>query len=188
MPSTFHPVASLPGVIEVRPRIFADARGRFLETWKASEFRTHGIPAAGAFVQDNSAMNPRPATLRGLHFQVPPHAQGKLVRCVTGRAFDVAIDLRPGPMRGHWHGVELDAKSGNMLWIPPGFAHGYCTLEPDTEVAYKVSGAEYHPASERALRWDDATLAIRWPVPHPLVAQKDQDAPRWDPATLPHAW
>jgi dTDP-4-dehydrorhamnose 3,5-epimerase len=186
MPFTFHPVPGLPGLVTVEPRVFADARGRFLETWKASEFVRNGI--AGPFVQDNSATNPATGTLRGLHFQAPPHAQGKLVRCVTGRAFDVAVDLRPGPTQGRWHGVELDAARGNMLWIPPGFAHGYCTLEPNTEVSYKVSGAEYAPAAERSLRWDDPRLAIKWPVAQPLVAPKDAEAPGFDPAALPPAW
>ncbi|HUR62078.1 MAG TPA: dTDP-4-dehydrorhamnose 3,5-epimerase [Candidatus Thermoplasmatota archaeon] len=186
MPFTFHPVPALPGVVEVLPRIFGDARGRFQETWKASEFAAHGIP--GPFVQDNSASNPAPGTLRGLHYQVPPQAQGKLVRCLRGRAFDVAVDLRPGPTQGRWHGVELDAAKGNMLWVPPGFAHGYCTLEADTEVAYKVSGAEYAPAAERSIRWDDATIGIRWPIAQPLVADKDARAPGWHPAALPLRW
>lgn len=186
MPFTFLPVPALPGLVEVEPRVFSDARGRFLETWKASEFARNGIP--GPFVQDNTASNPAAGTLRGLHFQVPPHAQGKLVRCVTGRAFDVAVDLRPGPTQGRWHGVELDAARGNMLWIPPGFAHAYCTLVEDTEVSYKVSGAEYTPEAERSLRWNDAALAIRWPVAAPLVAPKDATAPPFAPAALPTSW
>ena len=175
MPFVFRPVASLPGLVVVEPRVFGDQRGRFLETWKASEFERNGI--RGPFLQDNTATNPAKGTLRGLHYQTPPQAQGKLVRCVRGRAFDVAVDLRPGPTRGAWHGVELDAATGRMLWIPPGFAHGYCTLEEDTEVAYKVSGAEYAPAAERSLRWDDEDLGIHWPIAQPLVAPKDASAP-----------
>jgi dTDP-4-dehydrorhamnose 3,5-epimerase len=179
MPFTFHPVAELPGLVVVQARAFGDARGRFQETWKASEFAAHGIP--GPFVQDNTASNPEAGTLRGLHYQAEPHAQGKLVRCVAGRAFDVAVDLRPGPRQGRWHAVELDAALGNMLWVPPGFAHGYCTLAPDTEVAYKVSGAEYTPSAERSIRWDDPGLAIRWPVAAPRLAPKDAAAPLWAP-------
>jgi dTDP-4-dehydrorhamnose 3,5-epimerase len=186
VPFTFHPVPALPGLVVVEPRVFGDARGRFLETWKASEFARHGI--AGPFVQDNTAANPARGTLRGLHFQLPPHAQGKLVRCVRGRAFDVAVDLRPGPTRGRWHAVDLDAATGRMLWIPAGFAHGYCTLEDDTEVSYKVSGAEYTPAAEGALRWDDPAIGIRWPVAEPLVAPKDAAAPAWAPERLPEGW
>src|SRR5689334_6491188 len=116
----------LPGLVLVKPRTFRDDRGWFLESWKESDFRAHGI---GPFVQDNHSGNLASGIVRGLHYQMPPQAQGKLVRCVRGRIWDVAVDLRPGPTFRRHLGVELSAADHAMLWIPPGFAHGYCTLE-----------------------------------------------------------
>jgi dTDP-4-dehydrorhamnose 3,5-epimerase len=174
----------LPEAIEVVPRIFKDERGWFLEAWKESEFRAHGI---GPFLQDNHSGNLAAGILRGLHYQLPPQAQGKLVRCTRGRVWDVAVDLRAGPTRGKHAAVELSAADHRMLWIPPGFAHGYLTLEAGSEVVYKTT-AEYAPALDRSLRWDDPQLAIPWPVRSPQLAPKDAGAPLLKDADLPSRW
>lgn len=184
LPFEFRPVPGPPGLILVTPRIFRDDRGWFLESWKDSEFRAHGI---GPFVQDNHSGNLAAGIVRGLHYQLPPQAQGKLVRCVRGRVWDVAVDLRPGPTRYQHAATELSANDHGMLWIPPGFAHGYCTLEPDSEVAYKTT-AEYVPSLDRSIRWDDPQLAVPWPVRGPLLAAKDSTAPLAKDAGLPERW
>ena len=184
MPSTFTPLPEIPALVSIAPRVFRDDRGWFLESWKESEFRAHGI---GPFVQDNHSGNLAAGTLRGLHYQVPPQAQGKLVRCVRGRILDVAVDLRQGPTRFRHAAVELSAADARMLWIPAGFAHAYLTLEPGSEVLYKTT-AEYDPASERSIRWDDPALGIRWPVASPTVGAKDAAAPLLKDAALPEAW
>lgn len=152
---------ALPGVIEVRPRRLGDARGYFSEIFRLGEFRDHA--GACEFVQENESLSARVGTVRGLHFQVAPFAQGKLVRCTRGAVFDVAVDLRPGSATyGDWVAAELSAGRGNQLWIPPGFAHGFCTLEPDTVVNYKVT-ATYSQAHDKGLAWDDPAIGIRWP-------------------------
>jgi dTDP-4-dehydrorhamnose 3,5-epimerase len=183
MPSTFTPL-DLPGLVLVQPKVFRDDRGWFLESWKDSEFRAQGI---GPFVQENHSANASAGILRGLHYQKPPRAQGKLVRCVRGRIWDVAVDLRPGPTQFRHVAVELDAAQGRMLWVPPGFAHGYQALEDGAEVLY-LTTAEYAPDLERSLRWDDPRLAIAWPLPHPTLAPKDAAAPTTRDADLPHSW
>lgn len=160
----------LPGVLRLRPRIFADDRGWFAEIWNEARFREQGLPAG--FVQDNQSRSFR-NVLRGLHFQLQ-HPQGKLVRAVVGRIFDVAVDIRrSSPHFGRWAGFELDAEVPEMLWIPPGFAHGFLVLSSSADVLYKTTDF-YSAPSERTIRWDDPTLAIRWPLSgEPIVSAKD---------------
>jgi dTDP-4-dehydrorhamnose 3,5-epimerase len=162
----------LPGLLLLTPRIFTDERGHFLETWNQNAFdAAAGQPVQ--FVQDNESVSHR-NVLRGLHFQLQPHAQGKLVHVVRGRVLDVVVDLRPGsPTLGRHYKVELDGILKNMLWIPEGFAHGFVSLEDDTIFAYKCT-RNYHQPSERTIRWDDPELAIEWGVQGPLVSAKDQ--------------
>ena len=164
----------LPGVKLITPRRFGDARGFFAETWNARVFAEAGIDAA--FVQDNHSLSERVGTLRGLHFQAPPDAQGKLVRCGRGRLFDVAVDIRRGSSTyGRWTGVELSAENGRMLWVPAGFAHGFVTREPDTEIVYKCTDF-YAPASDGAVRWD--SCGIDWGLDgDPVLSDKDAAAP-----------
>jgi dTDP-4-dehydrorhamnose 3,5-epimerase len=147
-----------------------------------------GLPAPRRFVQDNHSCS-HAGVLRGLHFQNPPHAQGKLVRVVRGAAWDVAVDIRPGsPTRGQWVGVELTAENNRQLWIPEGLAHGFLALEDDTHFLYKTTDL-YAKDCERSIRWDDAAIGIRWPLPvglaQPLLAPKDATAPLIAEADLP---
>ena len=168
---------ALDGLIELRPQRFADDRGFFSETWNAAAWREAGI--AIDFVQDNHSLSNARGTLRGLHFQAPPSAQAKLVRVTRGSAFDVAVDLRPGsPTYRQWAGVTLSAAEWNQLLIPEGFAHGFLTLEPDTEVQYKAS-AVYSPAHDRAIRFDDPAIDIAWPIPADdlILSDRDRAAP-----------
>ena len=156
------------------PRIHRDARGFFSETFSRQELSVAGITTE--FVQDNHALSSEPGTVRGLHFQVPPHAQGKLLRVPRGSIFDVAVDLRVGsPTFGQHVSAILSAENWMQIWIPVGFAHGYCTLEPDTEVIYKVTDY-YAPDCDRGIKWDDDALGIKWPV-HPdnvKLSEKDR--------------
>lgn len=157
----------------IRPQRFGDARGWFRETWKQAVLLAAGIDAG--FTQDNEAFSGARGTLRGLHFQRPPFAQAKLIRCVSGRIFDVAVDLRVGsPHFGQAVSTMLTAEGGEQLFIPEGFAHGYCTLTEDALVAYKVSGS-YHPEAEGGLLWHDPALGIDWPVARAAAILKDQD-------------
>ncbi|QGP80138.1 dTDP-4-dehydrorhamnose 3,5-epimerase [Sphingobium sp. CAP-1] len=155
-----------------------DARGWFTEVYSAATFARLGIDCA--FVQDNHSLSRVAYTLRGLHFQSPPHAQAKLVRCIRGRIFDVAVDVRAGsPTYGRWVGAELSAENGHQLFVPVGFAHGFLTLEADCEVSYKVSDL-YAPQCEGGLRWDDPDIAIDWPLPDgvtPELSGKDDILP-----------
>ena len=166
----------LPEVVLIKPRLFPDERGYFLETWQQRRFAAAGIDAP--FVQDNHSHSVR-HTLRGLHYQIQ-QPQGKLVRVVQGAAFDVAVDLRrSSPRYGQWVGVELTAENHHMLWVPPGFAHGYLTLSDSVDFLYKCTDF-YAPAHERAVRWDDATIGVRWPLPAgvaPRLSPKDEAAP-----------
>ena len=168
----------IAGLVEFSPRIHGDARGYFAEVFRADLFAAHVGPAA--FVQDNQSHSAAPGTVRGLHFQTPPHAQGKLVRCLAGAVFDVAVDLRHGSATyGQWAGVELSATRLNALWVPAGFAHGFCTLVPDSIITYKVT--DYYSAGhDRGLAWDDPALAIAWPeVANPeTLSAKDRVQPR----------
>lgn len=163
----------------VRPRRFGDERGWFSETYSAARLREAGI--VDSFVQDNHSFSAARHTLRGLHLQAPPHAQAKLVRCIAGAIFDVAVDCRMGsPTRGQWVGTILSAEEGQQLYVPVGFAHGFLTLTERAEVLYKTSDF-YAPASERAVAWDDPLLAIAWPLDAdtPVLSAKDADAPAW---------
>lgn len=166
---------SLPGVLLVRAKVFKDARGAFLETWNARDFRAAGIDAA--FVQDNLSLSTR-HTLRGLHYQVE-QAQGKLVRIAYGKVFDVAVDLRrSSPTFGQSLGMVLDADARDALWIPPGFAHGFLVLSETAAFEYKCTDY-YALEHERVIRWDDPDLGIDWPLPEgvePVLSDKDANA------------
>jgi dTDP-4-dehydrorhamnose 3,5-epimerase len=176
MTFTFERVA-IPDVVLVRPTRHADQRGFFQESYRESEFVEAGIRAR--FVQDNLARSTR-GVLRGLHYQLPPVAQGKLVSVITGKIFDVAVDLRAGsPTFGRWVGVTLTSDVGEMLWIPPGFAHGYVVLTDTADVGYKVT-AEYRPQLDRGVLWNDPAIGVQWPVEAPLVSAKDQAQPTLD--------
>jgi dTDP-4-dehydrorhamnose 3,5-epimerase len=169
----------MPGPVLVEARRFGDHRGFFLETYSARDFAALGI--LDGFVQDNHSLSARPGTVRGLHFQLPPRAQAKLVRVLRGSILDVAVDLRrSSPGFGRHVAVELSAANARQLYIPAGFAHGFCTLEPDTEVAYKVSEV-YAPDLDRSLAWDDPDLALPWPFEAEAVqlSDKDRRAPRF---------
>ncbi len=157
---------------------FGDQRGWFTEVYSQHAFAALGIDAV--FVQDNHSLSRPIGTLRGLHFQTPPHGQAKLVRCISGRIFDVAVDVRRNsPTFGRWVGAELSAENGNQLFIPVGFAHGFVTLEPECEITYKVSDV-YAPLSDGGIRWNDPALAIDWPLPAgagATLSQKDEKLP-----------
>lgn len=164
---------AIPDVKLLMPRRFGDARGWFTETYNERSFAE--VLGGAVFVQDNQAFSAARGTLRGLHFQRPPHAQAKLVRVLRGSVFDVAVDLRLGsPTYGQWVGETLTAQGGEQLFVPRGFAHGYCTLEPDTEVAYKVDGF-YAPECDAGLIWNDPTLNIAWPVAPGEAILSDKD-------------
>ena len=152
----------IPGLLEMLPTRHGDDRGYFSEVFRQREFDQ----AAGAtvFVQENESLSAKAGTIRGLHFQTAPQAQGKLVRCTAGAIFDVAVDLRHGsPTFGQWTAVELSPAKGNLFWIPAGFAHGFCTLQPGTVVNYKVT-SYYAPECDKGLRWDDPAIGIDWPT------------------------
>jgi dTDP-4-dehydrorhamnose 3,5-epimerase len=153
---------AIPDVLLIETTLRRDARGSFAETWRQSDFADLALPD---FVQDNQAHSPRRGTLRGLHFQRPPHAQAKLVRPVRGAIFDVAVDLREeSPSFGAWVGAVLSPDDGQMLFVPRGFAHGYCTLEDDATVAYRCD-AYYRPECEGGVNAFDAAIGIEWPLP-----------------------
>lgn len=166
----------LPGVLLLTPRRHGDARGFFSESWNRKTLEEAGVQLP-EFVQDNHSMSRAVGTLRGLHYQSPPMAQGKLVRCGRGRLFDVAVDARLGsPTYGKWFGAELSFENGQQLWIPAGFLHGFITREPDTEIVYKCT-AHYSGAHDGAVRWD--TVGIDWGTGTdvaPLLSDKDRDA------------
>jgi dTDP-4-dehydrorhamnose 3,5-epimerase len=163
----------LPGLRHLKPRRFADSRGYFVETHNERTLSRAGI--AARFVQDNESHSVRRGTIRGLHFQLPPAAQAKLVRVVRGSVYDVAVDLRVGsPTFGRWEGVKLTADAGEQLFVPRGFAHAFCTLETDTVVAYKVDDF-YSPANDSGLIWNDPTLAIDWPLGSDQAVLSDKD-------------
>ena len=168
---------AIPDVVLIRPRRFTDPRGYFAETFSARSFRDAVAPVD--FVQDNEALSAAVGTIRGLHFQRDPMAQGKLVRVTKGAILDVAVDVRQGsPTFGKAVSARLDAAEGAQLYVPPGFAHGYCTTEPDTIVAYKVT-AYYSPADDGGILWNDPALGIDWPLPPEgaLVSDKDKVLP-----------
>jgi dTDP-4-dehydrorhamnose 3,5-epimerase len=166
---------ALPGVLILTPRRFGDARGWFMETWNAARMAEAGLDLA--FVQDNHSFSAAKGTLRGLHFQRPPRAQDKLVRCSRGSILDVAVDIRAGsPTWAKWVGVELSAENGRQLLVPKGFLHGFVTLTDDTEVQYKCSDL-YSPEHDGAVRWDDPAIGIDWGVTAPILSDKDARAP-----------
>ena len=159
------------------PRQIGDERGYFAETFREDVFLREC--AEMTFVQDNESMSCRVGTIRGMHFQSPPYAQGKLVRCTRGALFDVAVDIRDGsPTHGRWVGEILSPDNGKQLWVPPGFAHGFCTLEPDTVISYKVTGY-YSAECDRGLRWDDPAIGICWPnvADNETLSPKDRNQP-----------
>lgn len=169
---------AIPEVILIEPRRHCDERGHFTETYKAETWSIGGV--ASVFVQDNESLSRLPGTIRGLHFQIPPMAQAKLIRCTAGAVFDVAVDIRRrSPTYGLHVAVELSAASGRQVYVPAGFAHGFCTLEPDTVVEYKVS-SPYDPVSEKGIAWDDPILAIPWPLAgrEPILSPRDRSHPR----------
>jgi dTDP-4-dehydrorhamnose 3,5-epimerase len=172
----------LPEVLILEPQVFGDERGFFMESYNRRAFN-EAVGHEVDFVQDNHSRSAR-GVLRGLHYQLPPHAQGKLVRVTLGRVFDVAVDMRrSSPRFGQWTGVELDAATHRQLWIPRGFAHGFAVTSQTADVVYKTT-AYYSPAAERAVRWNDPALAITWPefdVP-PTLSAKDIAAPGFDDA------
>ncbi|HIE59541.1 MAG TPA: dTDP-4-dehydrorhamnose 3,5-epimerase [Persephonella sp.] len=168
----------IPEVILVKPVVFKDNRGFFMETYKKSNFEKVGINTD--FVQDNHSKSIK-GVLRGLHYQNEPFAQGKLVRCIRGKIFDVAVDIRKGsPTFGKWIGYELSEENKLMLWIPKGFAHGFLTLSEEAEVIYKVSGEEYSPQYDAGIIWNDPDIGIKWPldnIDEVLLSDKDKNLP-----------
>lgn len=165
----------IPDVLLVEPQIFRDERGYFMESYKGSDFVAHGI--RDHFVQDNHSHSKR-GVLRGLHYQEPPYAQSKLVHVIQGTVFDVAVDIRKGsPSYGQWVGTTLSDANQHMLYVPRGFAHGFCVLSESAEVMYKVD-QEYSPQHEAGIVWNDPELAIRWPIQDPILSVRD--------ATYPH--
>ena len=165
----------LPGVVRITPRRFGDERGFFSESWNAKALEEAGL-ILPHFVQDNHSLSRAVGTVRGLHFQSPPHAQGKLVRCGRGAIWDVAVDVRRGsPTYGQWHGEELSFDNGRQLWIPVGFLHGFLTLQEDSEIVYKCT-EHYDPECDGSVRWDSA--GVDWPLGkrQPILSDKDRDA------------
>ena len=165
---------TLPGVLLIEPDVHRDSRGFFLETYHAEKYRACGI--AGPFVQDSHSRSLRD-TVRGLHLQVGPRAQGKLVRVIEGEIYDVAVDVRLGsPAFGQWVGVTLAASNFRQCYLPPGFAHGFAVTSDVAQVEYKSTGV-YDPASEIGIAWNDSALAIAWPVDQPLLSDRDRRHP-----------
>jgi dTDP-4-dehydrorhamnose 3,5-epimerase len=168
----------LPGVVIVRTRWFEDARGSFSEVYNQADFLAAGLPSG--FIQENHVVNPVAGTVRGMHFQRPPFAQAKLIRVVKGAVLDISIDIRQGsPNYGRCVAVALSSTDRNQLFIPAGFAHGYCTIEPGTEIVYRVD-APYNPEAEAGVSWDDPDLGIVWPIARErvLISERDRLLPR----------
>ncbi|WBU58449.1 dTDP-4-dehydrorhamnose 3,5-epimerase [Paracoccus sediminicola] len=164
----------LPGVLLLTPERHGDSRGFFSESWNRQRLEEAGLHLP-EFVQDNHSMSHEPGTLRGLHYQSPPMAQGKLVRCGRGALYDVAVDARQGsPSYGQWFGVTLSHDNGRQLWVPPGFLHGFVTTEAETEIIYKCT-AHYSREHDGAVRWD--SIGIDWGVETPILSEKDRAAP-----------
>ena len=177
----------LPGIFVITPRRYGDNRGFFSETWNKRRLEEGGLNCS-EFVQDNQSLSSQRGTIRGLHYQTPPHAQGKLVRCGRGAIFDVAVDVRKGsPTFGRWHGEELSFENGRQLWIPPGFLHGFMTLESDSEIIYKCTDY-YAPECDGAVHWD--SVGIHWPAHDgkPILSEKDAEAPPFSAFESPFSW
>lgn len=169
---------SLPGVLVIEPRVFTDERGFFLETFNAERFAQHGLPSV--FVQDNLSRS-RAGVLRGLHYQLR-RPQGKLVTVVTGEVFDVALDIRRGsPTFGRWYGRRLSGERPEFMWIPPGFAHGFCVLSPSADFLYKCTDV-YVPTDDHGIVWNDPAVGIEWPTEAPRLSQKDSSLAVLDPS------
>jgi dTDP-4-dehydrorhamnose 3,5-epimerase len=165
----------LAGLYVLEPQVFGDHRGFFMETYNKQKFAEMGLDME--FVQDNHSLSAEVGTIRGLHYQLSPKAQTKLVRCIAGAIFDVAVDIRKdSPTFGQWFGIELSAENKKQLLVPQGFAHGFCTLQPNTEVAYKVDEL-YSPEHDRGIRWNDPAIGISWPVEVPVLSAKDENSP-----------
>ncbi len=168
----------IPGPLVIEPKVFGDERGFFLESWNEARFKDAGLDMS--FVQDNHSRSAK-GVLRGVHFQ-NPNPQGKLVRVVSGAVWDVAVDLRTSsPYYGKWFGIELSAANKKMFWVPPGFGHGFLTLEDGTDFLYKCTSL-YEPASEQSLQWDDPVVGIEWPLGDivPQLSQKDREGTAFD--------
>lgn len=172
----------------ITPKRVADERGYFCESWNKKSLAKAGIDVN--FVQDNHSLNAQAGTVRGLHYQTPPHAQAKLVRCGRGAFFDVAVDIRKGsPTYAQWIGLEISEENGKQLLVPEGFAHGFVTLRPDTEIIYKCSDY-YAPECDRAIAFDDTDIAVKWGVTreNAILSQKDAKAPKLINADTPFVW
>jgi dTDP-4-dehydrorhamnose 3,5-epimerase len=170
---TFEKTA-LPDVVLITPQVYQDDRGCFFESYKRSEFAANGI--AEEFIQENCSFSKK-GVLRGLHYQLPPFAQGKLVTCASGNIFDVAVDIRRGsPAFGKWVAFELSAENKRMLYVPPGFAHGFYVLSEAARLVYKIT-ARYAPDHEGGIMWDDPEIGIRWPAGEVLLSEKDKKNP-----------
>ncbi|OWW02301.1 dTDP-4-dehydrorhamnose 3,5-epimerase [Rhizobium sp. R72] len=171
-------ILPLAGLVKITPTRLGDHRGYFSEVFKQGWFREN--VADIAFVQENESLSATVGTVRGLHFQLDPFAQGKLVRCIAGKIFDVAVDIRVGsPTYGKWYGTELSMENGEQLWIPTGFAHGFATLVPNCIISYKVT-APYSAASDRGLLWNDPAIGIEWPmlIDNGVLSDKDKMQPK----------
>lgn len=165
----------LKGVFVLEPQVFGDARGWFMESWSQRKMHDAGIDVQ--FVQDNQSFSAQKGTLRGLHYQLNPMCQAKLLRCTRGKIFDVAVDIRNGsPQYGKWVGVELSAENKKQLFIPRGFAHGFITLTDDVEVQYKADNY-YAPECDGNIRWDDPDIGVEWPLKPVILSGKDSKAP-----------
>jgi dTDP-4-dehydrorhamnose 3,5-epimerase len=162
----------LEGAFLIKPKFFKDERGFFVESYSKKVFQENGIDVD--FVQDNHSLSTQKGVLRGLHFQKPPYAQSKLVRVTRGKVYDVIVDLRKNsPTYKKWQGFELSAENGDMLFVPKGFAHAFCTLEENTEFMYKVDEF-YSPDSDSGIIWNDSELSIDWPIKNPIMSDKDK--------------
>ena len=170
------------GVVLVEPDVFDDDRGQFVRAWMPSEFAERGLDTRIA--QASMALTREPGSIRGMHFQLPPFEEAKTIRVVRGAVFDVAVDLRPdSPTFRQWVGFELSASNRHVMYVPPGCAHGYQTLMPDTEVFYFVS-AEYSPPHQRGVRWNDPAFGIEWPLPATRIHERDNGYPDFSPAVM----
>ena len=186
MPFSFKRFESLPDLVLIQAPTFVDERGWFGEAYKKSEFAAQGI--AVDFVQDNHSYSKLRGTLRGLHFQKEPSAQGKLIRCVAGDIFDVAVDIRNGsPTFGKWVSARISSDNHAAMWVPPGFAHGMLTMTDDSEVIYKLT-SEYSAKDERSIRWNDPTIGIHWPLNNPILSKKDAEAPLLNEVDNNYVW
>jgi dTDP-4-dehydrorhamnose 3,5-epimerase len=184
MPFNFKPLP-LPGLILVEPKVFPDPRGSFLEIYKESDFKENGIPLP--FVQ-NSISNSTYKTLRGLHYQLPPFQQGKLVKVLKGKVWDVVVDIRDkSPTFKQWYGIELSEEKEELFYIPPGFAHGFIVLSNEAQFLYHLT-EEYNPQSERGILWNDPELGIDWRIKDPILSEKDMKNPQLSESELFNGW